>query len=152
MDSEEQPSSTASTVVIGGGCCGVSLAYHLAKSGQKDVVLLEKTELTAGSTWHAAGLTTYYNPGINMKKIHHYSMKLFDQLEKETGQAVGLHKCGSLRLAQAPERVDEFRHQMSRQNWNEAEQKLVGPDEIKEMFPLLNMDTVKKSFPFQTRV
>ncbi|NXF41094.1 M2GD protein, partial [Nyctibius bracteatus] len=79
----------ADTVIIGGGCVGVSLAYHLAKAGLKDVVLLEKSELTAGSTWHAAGLTTYFHPGINLKKIHSYSIKLYEKLEEETGQHQG---------------------------------------------------------------
>ncbi|NXP34975.1 M2GD protein, partial [Leiothrix lutea] len=81
----------ADTVIIGGGCVGVSLAYHLAKAGLKDVVLLEKSELTAGSTWHAAGLTTYFHPGINLKKIHAYSIKLYEKLEEETGQVIPLN-------------------------------------------------------------
>ncbi|KAK7811657.1 hypothetical protein U0070_022300 [Myodes glareolus] len=76
----------AETVIIGGGCVGVSLAYHLAKAGMRDAVLLEKSELTAGSTWHAAGLTTYFHPGINLKKIHYDSIKLYEKLEEETGQ------------------------------------------------------------------
>lgn len=88
---------TADTVIIGGGCVGVSLAYHLAKGGMKDVVLLEKSELTAGSTWHAAGLTAYYHPGINLKKVHYNSIKLYETLEEETGQAVGFHQPGSIR-------------------------------------------------------
>lgn len=60
------------TLIIGGGCAGVSIAYHLAKAGARDVLLVEKSELTAGSTWHAAGLTTFYHPGINPRKIHFY--------------------------------------------------------------------------------
>ncbi|NXC16260.1 M2GD protein, partial [Corythaeola cristata] len=85
----------ADTVIIGGGCVGVSLAYHLAKAGLKDVVLLEKSELTAGSTWHAAGLTTYFHPGINLKKIHSYSIKLYEKLEEETGQHIAFYLEGS---------------------------------------------------------
>jgi len=79
-----------------------------------------QSELTAGSTWHAAGLVTYYHPGINVKRLHYYSVRLYDALEAETGQNVGLHKCGSLRLADTPQRVDEFRYQMSRQRWNQV--------------------------------
>jgi dimethylglycine dehydrogenase len=79
-----------------------------------------QSELTAGSTWHAAGLTTYFHPGINVKRIHFYSLQLYDSLERETGQNVGLHKCGSIRLADSSERVDEFRYQMSRQNWHQV--------------------------------
>ncbi|EDO40332.1 predicted protein [Nematostella vectensis] len=132
----------AEVVIIGGGCLGVSTAYHLAKRGLKDVVLLEKSELTAGSTWHAAGLTTYYNPGINMKHLHYYSIKLFEQLEAETGQEVGFHTPGSLRIFTTPERFDEGRYQMSRHGWHKAPQWLVTPDEIQKMVPIMNMDGV----------
>ncbi|XP_020777288.1 dimethylglycine dehydrogenase, mitochondrial [Boleophthalmus pectinirostris] len=133
---------TADTVIIGGGCVGVSLAYHLAKSGMKDVVLLEKTELTAGSTWHAAGLTTYYHPGINLKKVHYDSIKLYESLEAETGQAVGFHNPGSVRIASTPARVDEMRYQMTRTHWHVTEQYFIGPEKVQELFPLLNMDKV----------
>ncbi|XP_043919643.1 dimethylglycine dehydrogenase, mitochondrial [Protopterus annectens] len=133
---------TAEAVIIGGGCIGVSLAYHLAKAGMRDVVLLEKSELTAGSTWHAAGLTTYYHPGINLKKIHYYSIKLFEMLEEETGQAVGFHKPGSVRIASTPARVDELKYQMTRSHWHETPQYLIGPEKVQELFPLLNMDKV----------
>ncbi|XP_042660711.1 dimethylglycine dehydrogenase, mitochondrial, partial [Tyto alba] len=132
----------ADTVIIGGGCVGVSLAYHLARAGLKDVVLLEKSELTAGSTWHAAGLTTYFHPGINLKKIHSYSIKLYEKLEEETGQAVGFHQPGSIRIASTPTRVDEFKYQMTRAGWHPTEQYLITPEKVQELFPLLNMDMV----------
>ncbi|XP_061873710.1 dimethylglycine dehydrogenase, mitochondrial [Colius striatus] len=132
----------ADTVIIGGGCVGVSLAYHLAKAGLKDVVLLEKSELTAGSTWHAAGLTTYFHPGINLKKIHFYSIRLYEKLEEETGQAVGFHQPGSIRIASTPTRVDEFKYQMTRTGWHPTEQYLITPEKVQELFPLLNMDKV----------
>ncbi|XP_018427423.1 PREDICTED: dimethylglycine dehydrogenase, mitochondrial [Nanorana parkeri] len=133
---------TAETVIIGGGCVGVSLAYHLAKAGMKDVVLLEKSELTAGSTWHAAGLTAYFHPGINLKKIHYHSIKLYEDLEEETGQAVGFHQPGSVRIASTPARADEFKYQMSRARWHPNPQYLIGPEKVQELFPLLNMDKV----------
>ncbi|KAM9450975.1 dimethylglycine dehydrogenase, mitochondrial [Clarias gariepinus] len=132
----------AETLIIGGGCVGVSLAYHLAKAGQKDVVLLEKSELTAGSTWHAAGLTTYYHPGINLKKIHYHSIKLYEQLEAETGQAVGFHQPGSVRIASTPARVDEMKYQMTRTHWHATPQFFIEPEKVHELFPLLNMDKV----------
>uniref|UniRef100_A0A4W3JQV9 Dimethylglycine dehydrogenase, mitochondrial n=1 Tax=Callorhinchus milii TaxID=7868 RepID=A0A4W3JQV9_CALMI len=145
----KQPSSlkkrwkdTAETLIIGGGCVGVSLAYHLAKAGMKDVVLLEKSELTAGSTWHAAGLTTYFHPGINLKKIHDYSIKLYEKLEEETGQAVSFHQPGSIRIACTPTRVDEFHYQMTRANWNVTQQFIIGPEKVQELFPLINIDKV----------
>uniref|UniRef100_A0A8B9JIJ2 Dimethylglycine dehydrogenase n=1 Tax=Astyanax mexicanus TaxID=7994 RepID=A0A8B9JIJ2_ASTMX len=133
---------TAETLIIGGGCVGVSLAYHLAKAGQKGVVLLEKSELTAGSTWHAAGLTTYYHPGINLKKIHYHSIKLYEQLEAETGQAVGFHQPGSVRIASTSARVDEMKYQMTRTHWHPTQQFLIGPEKVHQLFPLLNMDKV----------
>nr|XP_061822409.1 dimethylglycine dehydrogenase, mitochondrial-like [Nerophis lumbriciformis] len=133
---------TAETVVIGGGCVGASLAYHLAKAGMKDVVLLEKSELTAGSTWHAAGLTTYYHPGINLKKVHYDSIKLYERLEAETGQAVGFHQPGSVRIASTSARVDEMRYQMTRTHWHVTSQSMIGPEEVHQLFPLLNMDKV----------
>ncbi|XP_014680739.1 PREDICTED: dimethylglycine dehydrogenase, mitochondrial-like isoform X3 [Priapulus caudatus] len=133
---------SADTVIIGGGCVGASVAYHLAKAGMKDVVLLEKSELTAGSTWHAAGLTTFYHAGINLKNIHYYSLKLYGKLEEETGQAVGLHTPGSVRLAATPERMDEFRYQMQRQGWHKAEQYLVNTEQVKELVPIINTDKV----------
>ncbi|XP_032330821.1 dimethylglycine dehydrogenase, mitochondrial isoform X10 [Camelus ferus] len=145
---ETQWKDRAETVIIGGGCVGVSLAYHLAKAGMKDVVLLEKSELTAGSTWHAVRktpqncLTTYFHPGINLKKIHYYSIKLYEKLEEETGQAVGFHQPGSIRIATTPVRVDEFKYQMTRTGWHATEQYIIEPEKIQEMFPLLNMNKI----------
>ncbi|XP_059214556.1 dimethylglycine dehydrogenase, mitochondrial [Centropristis striata] len=133
---------SADTVIIGGGCVGASVAYHLAKGGLKDVVLLEKSELTAGSTWHAAGLTTYYHPGINLKKVHYDSIKLYERLEAETGQAVGFHNPGSVRIASTAARVDEMKYQMTRTHWQVTEQYFITPERVHELFPLLNMDKV----------
>ncbi|XP_071441447.1 dimethylglycine dehydrogenase, mitochondrial-like [Hetaerina americana] len=133
---------TAETLIIGGGAIGCSIAYHLTKMGQKNVVLLEKTELTAGSTWHAAGLTALYHPTPNIKRINYYSINLYTQLEAETGQAVGFHQPGSLRLATSPIRVDELRFQMSRQQHQNAPQMLIDPDAIQKLCPFMNMETV----------
>ena len=83
--------------------------FIIFRKGKKDVVLLEKTELTAGSTWHAAGLLTLFHPGINVKQLHWYSMNFYTQLEAETGQQVGLHQPGSLRLATTPARYAKMR-------------------------------------------
>lgn len=132
----------AEVVIIGGGAVGTSIAYHLAKRGLKEVVLLEKTELTAGSTWHAAGLTAFYHPGINIKNLHFYSINLYAQLERETGQNVGFHQPGSIRLATTPTRMDECRYQMQRQGWQKAPQRMVTPDEIHKMLPIINMDQI----------
>src|SRR3546814_9760948 len=90
---------TARVVVIGGGVVGVSALYHLAKRGWSDVVLLERSELTAGSTWHAAGLLPLFNMSYSVGQLHRYSVDLYKTLEAETGQAVGFHPNGNLRLA-----------------------------------------------------
>uniref|UniRef100_A0A8C4YM38 Dimethylglycine dehydrogenase, mitochondrial n=1 Tax=Gopherus evgoodei TaxID=1825980 RepID=A0A8C4YM38_9SAUR len=89
-----------------------------------------------------AGLTTYFHPGINLKKIHYYSIKLYEKLEEETGQAVGFHQPGSIRIASTPTRVDEFKYQMTRARWHPTEQYLIGPERIQELFPILNMEKV----------
>ena len=90
--------SEAKVVVIGGGVAGCSVLYHLAKRGVGDLVLLEENELTSGSTWHAAGLCTQFNSSLNLMKLLQYSLRLYDSLEVETGQAVDFHRCGSLRI------------------------------------------------------
>ncbi|XP_072167369.1 dimethylglycine dehydrogenase, mitochondrial-like [Diadema setosum] len=132
----------AETVIIGGGAVGASVAYNLAKAGMKDVVLLEKTELTAGATWHAPGMVSLYHPGINVKKIHYNSMKIYDQLEEETGQAIGFHKPGSIRLLQTPTRMDEARYQLGRQRWNDAYMAILTPEEVLDLCPIVNIDRV----------
>ena len=93
------------------------------------MVLLEKSELTAGSTWHAAGLVTLYHPGINIKRLHWHSLNFYVQVEKETGQQIGFHQPGSLRLATNQVRLDEMKYQMTRAGWNKNPQKLVTPGE-----------------------
>lgn len=128
-------------MVVGGGIVGVSLAYHLARRG-RDVLLLEKSELTAGSTWHAAGLVTLYHPTPNVKKIHYDSMNLYSQITAETGQEVGFHQPGSLRLATSQTRMDEMRYAFSRQGHKDAPYRLLNPDEVAEKVPILNMDKI----------
>ncbi|MCB1834436.1 MAG: FAD-binding oxidoreductase, partial [Geminicoccaceae bacterium] len=102
--------TTARVVVIGGGVVGVSTLYHLAKEGWTDVVLLERTELTAGSTWHAAGLLPLFNMSYSVGQLHQYSVELYKKLEAETGQDVGFHQTGNLRLACNNDRMDEYRN------------------------------------------
>ena len=98
----------AHTIIIGGGVVGCSIAYHLARGlnsiaeKKNNVVLLEKTELTAGSTWHAAGLTTAYHPIVSCKKLHWNSLNFFAHLHRETGLDLGFHRTGSIRLANSP--------------------------------------------------
>ena len=98
----------ARVVVIGGGAVGVSTLYHLARKGWSDVVLLERSELTAGSTWHAAGLLPLFNMSYTVGQLHKYSVDLYKRLPAETGQDVSFHVTGNLRLATCRDRMDEY--------------------------------------------
>jgi len=101
----------ASVLIIGGGVMGVSLAYHLAKSGWHDVVLTEKNDLTHGSTWHAAGLCTHYAHNATIQELRAYSVRLYrDVLPQETGQSCGFHRSGAMRITRNPDRMLEFAH------------------------------------------
>ena len=130
----------ARVVVIGGGVNGVSILYHLAKKGWSDVVLLERTELTAGSTWHAAGLLPLFNMSYSVGQLHQYSVELYKKLEAETGQAVGFHQTGNLRLATNRDRMDEYRNYQCTAETIGVESHLIGVDEIKELWPLASRD------------
>ena len=130
--------TTARVVVIGGGVVGVSALYHLAKLGWTDCVLLERTELTAGSTWHAAGLLPLFNMSYSVGQLHQYSVELYKKLEAETGQDVGFHQTGNLRLATNRDRMDEYRNYQCTAETIGVECHLIGVDEIKKLWPLVN--------------
>jgi len=129
---------TARVVVIGGGVVGVSTLYHLAKAGWSDVVLLERTELTAGSTWHAAGLLPLFNMSYSVGQLHQYSVNLYKTLEEETGQNVSFHPTGNLRLAANRDRMDEYRNYQCTAETIGVECHLIGVDEVKRLWPLIN--------------
>ena len=131
--------TTARVVVIGGGVVGVSTLYHLAKMGWADSILLERTELTAGSTWHAAGLLPLFNMSYSVGQLHQYSVELYKKLEAETGQAVGFHQTGNLRLACSNDRMDEYRNYQCTAETIGVECHLIGVDEIKKLWPLASM-------------
>ena len=135
--------SHAKVVVIGGGAMGAGLLYHLVKEGWTDSVLVEKGELTSGSTWHAAGLVGHFIGNLNMAKIHLYGADLYQTLEAETGQATGWHGCGSIRLATNADEVDWFRQMKGLLDYVDAECHLIGPNEIRQIHPLLDMDGVR---------
>ncbi|MDH3669012.1 MAG: FAD-dependent oxidoreductase, partial [Paracoccaceae bacterium] len=97
----------ARVVVVGGGAVGAGIAYHLAKAGW-ETVLLERDELTSGSTWHAAGLLPLFNMGYATSHIHDYSVKFYKSLEEETGLNAGFSVVGNLRMAQSEARMDEY--------------------------------------------
>ena len=138
--SESSIATSARVVIVGGGVNGVSSLYHLAKKGWTDCVLLERTELTAGSTWHAAGLLPLFNMSYSVGQLHQYSVELYKKLEAETGQAVSFHDCGNLRLATNRERMDEYRLYKCVAETIGVECELIGVDEIKKLWPLANTD------------
>jgi dimethylglycine dehydrogenase len=138
--------SHARVVVVGGGVMGVGLLYHLALEGWSDVVLVEKGELTSGSTWHAAGQCPQFNGSLNMSKVHLYGTQLYPQLEKLTGQAVSWHGCGGLRLAVTDEEVNWFKYVYGVSRLAGYECEIIGPSEIKQYHPYLETFGVKAAF------
>ena len=132
----------ARVVIVGGGVIGCSVAYHLAKIGWNDVVLLERKQLTSGTTWHAAGLVGQLRPSINMTKLAKYTGELYRGLEAETGQATGYRQCGSLSLATNDERFEELKRSASMAKVFDLPVHVVGPAEIKALYPIASVDDV----------
>jgi len=131
--------SHARVVVIGGGVVGVSTLYHLTKKGWSDVVLLERSELTAGSTWHAAGLLPLFNMSYTVGQLHKYSVDLYKRLPAETGQEVGFHVTGNLRLATSRDRMDEYLKYCATANTIGVPFRVITPAEVKELWPLVEL-------------
>ncbi len=140
MRGERRMKTQARVVVIGGGVVGVSTLYHLTKKGWSEVVLCERTELTAGSTWHAAGLLPLFNMSYSVGQLHKYSVDLYKTLEDETGQDVSFHVTGNLRLATNRERMDEYYHYCGTANTIGVPFELITPKEIAELWPLCNIE------------
>ena len=141
---DKQFPSHARVVIVGGGVMGVGLAYHLAHEGWgPEVVLLEKAELTSGSTWHAAGQITHSTSSFGLGKCVDYNIGLYSGgLEAETGQAVTWHGCGSFRLAYTQDEMDWLRHTLSVGRALGFNTDLVGPDRVAELHPFYNLDGV----------
>ena len=135
--------SHAKVVVVGGGVMGVGLLYHLALEGWTDIALIEKGELTSGSTWHAAGQCPHFNSSLNMTKVHVYGTQLYPQLEKLTGQAVSWHGCGGLRLATTDEEVNWLKYVFGISKLAGYEAEIIGQSEIKQYHPYLETFGVK---------
>ncbi len=129
----------ARVVVIGGGVVGVSTLYHLTRKGWSDVTLLERTELTAGSTWHAAGLLPLFNMSYTVGQLHKYSVDLYKRLPAETGQEVGFHVTGNLRLATSRDRMDEYHKYCGTANTIGVPFQVISPAEVKALWPLVNL-------------
>ena len=132
--------TSARIVIIGGGVIGTSIAYHLTHAGEKDVVLLEKSHLTEGATWHAAGLVGQFRSQQNLMSLMNDSVKLFDGLAAATGQEIDWHKFGSIRLAQTADRWKELLKSYSAAQAVGFEMNLLTPNEAREIYPLLATD------------
>jgi len=132
----------ARVVIIGGGMMGVGLLYHLAEEGWKDVMLIEKGELTSGSTWHAAGQCPSFTADYNLGKIHHYGNTLYPKLEEMTGQYVSWHGSGGLRFALTQEDLDFFKKVEGVSKLIGFRMQVIGPDEIKNVFPYVGTEGV----------
>jgi len=130
-------------LVVGGGAVGTSIAYHLARAGWDDVMLLERDELTSGSTWHAAGLLPYFNMSYATTHIHDYSIKFYKTLEEETGLNAGFAVVGNLRMAQTDARMDEYMLYASTAETCDVPYEFLTPDQIKERWPLIRTDDLK---------
>ena len=132
----------ARVVIIGGGVIGCSVAYHLTKLGWGDVVLLERKQLTSGTTWHAAGLIAQLRATANMTKLAKYSQELYGNLEAETGVATGFKRCGSITVALTEERREEIFRQAAMARSFGVDVEEISPAEVKERYAHLNIEGV----------
>ena len=132
----------ARVVIVGGGVIGCSIAYHLTRLGMSDIVLLERKQLTSGTTWHAAGLVGQLRQSMNMTKLARYTAELYRGLESETGQATGFRQCGSISLATTAGRMEELKRNASMAKVFGLEVNVVGPDEIHSLYPLAYLEDV----------
>ena len=135
--------SQAGIVIVGGGIAGCSTAYHLAKMGRTDVLLLEQGKLTSGTTWHAAGLVGQMRPNRNMTVMSKYGIGLYASLEAETGLATGWKQCGSVNVASTPERMQVLRKQAAMANSFGVECHVISAQEAGERYPILRTDDLQ---------
>ncbi|TKT80057.1 FAD-dependent oxidoreductase [Aquamicrobium sp. LC103] len=129
-------------VVIGGGVVGVSTLYHLARKGWTDAVLIERKELTSGSTWHAAGLLPLFNMSYSVGQIHKYSVRFYQELQEETGMNVGFTNCTNVRLARTKDRWDEYMYYAGIAETIGVPVKVLTPEQLKEVWPLCETDGI----------
>lgn len=147
MATKELPSQ-AQVVIVGGGIIGCSIAYHLTKLGWKDVVLLERDQLTCGTTWHAAGLITTLRHTENETRLAKYSQELYQTLEAETGQSTGFMQIGSIQIASSKERLQEMRRGCAMAKCFNVEYEEISPAQIKEIWPLAETNDIHCGFLF----
>jgi dimethylglycine dehydrogenase len=134
--------SHVQVAVIGGGVVGCSVLYHLTKLGWQDVMLIERSELTSGSTWHAAGGFHTLNADTNMAALQGYTIQLYKELETITGQSCGLHHVGGLTIATTPDRMDFLTAERAKHRYMGLETDIVGPNEIREISPITKVEGV----------
>ena len=127
----------ARCVIVGGGAMGVGLLYYLAHEGWTDTILVEKDELSSGSTWHAAGLIPHFIGDLNVAKVHNETVQLYKRIEAETGLHSGWHGCGAVRLAINDDQADWFQNVKNVMDLNGVEAHLIGHDEIRRLNPLI---------------
>src|SRR2546430_16691445 len=132
--------SHAQVVVIGGGIAGCSVAYHLTKLGWRDVLLLERRDVSCGTTWHAAGLVGQLRATENLTKLAKYGAELYERLEAETGQATGFRRPGSVSVARTAERMHELKRLASMARCFGVEVEVVAPGEAGRRWPLMRTD------------
>ncbi len=135
--------SSARVVVVGGGVIGCSVAYHLTKFGWNDVVLLERDQLTSGTTWHAAGLVSQLGPTAAVTKIRKYTLDLYKKLEKEVDHSPGLRLNGALSIAQSDSRWQELKRQATTAQLYDVDIKILNKEEIKENYPMIFTEDLK---------
>ena len=135
-------------VIIGGGVIGTSIAYHLGKLGWSDVILLERAQLTSGTTWHAAGLLTTLRDTETQTRLASYTQDLYRKLESETGQATGLIECGSIQLALTPAKAEEMRRGIRAAQSFGVECEEITPAEVQRLWPLAHVGDVEAAFHF----
>ena len=133
--------TNVNVVIIGGGAMGCSLLYHLAKAGWEDIVLVEKNDLTHGSTWHAAGLCTHFAHNPTIQELRATSVRLYrDILPQETGESCGFHRSGAMRVTRNPDRMDEFRHVAGLSEFTGYPLEIIDQRRIAELHPLAVLD------------
>ncbi|MEX5565071.1 FAD-dependent oxidoreductase [Pseudophaeobacter sp. 1A16562] len=134
--------TTTRVAVIGGGVVGCSVLYHLTKLGWSDVMLIERSELTSGSTWHAAGGFHTLNGDTNMAALQGYTIKLYRELEEITGMSCGLHHVGGITLADNQERFDMLKAERAKHRFMGLETDIIGPEEVKKLSEVTNTDGI----------
>ena len=133
---------SSKVVVVGGGVAGCSVAYHLAKYGWKDTILLERDQLTSGTTWHAAGLVGQLGASSTITRLRKYSLNLYKELEKKTGLSTGLKQNGAITIASTPERLQELLRQATAAKLFDVNAESVNKQRIKELYPVINDDDI----------